>query len=570
MASLHYIASKDRYFLMGKKSVLVVGGGLSGISQALEQAEAGNEVYLVENAPGIGGESLLYNIDSDTVDFVSLDLKKVRDNKNIRIITNADIEKVEDDHGRFKIRIKKRASRIIEEKCDDCKACIKVCPINLWDGQDQGLSFRTAIDFFNQTDLSYSIVKEIPICQRTCPVNLDIRGYIGLIADGRFEEALALIKEALPFPSICGHVCPHPCEEMCNRGKVDYPLSIRDLKRFVADREIYDHTRVKPIAVRPEGKGKMVAVIGSGPAGLTCAHDLAVLGYGVTVFEALPRAGGMLAVGIPDYRLPRDILEKEIGGVTALGVEIKYNMSVGRDITIEDIFSQGYKAIFIAVGAHKSLEMRVSGEDAKGVVAGVTFLRDLNLGNPVEMGKKVAVIGGGNVAIDSARCALRLGAGEVTILYRRSRREMPASDEEVKAALEEGIQIEFLVAPLEVLSSQGKVTGIRCVRMELGKPDASGRRRPIQVEGSEFVMEIDTIIPAIGQAIDTSFFEQGSGIELTKRGTIRVSPDNLQTDISGVFAGGDCQTGPWIAVGAIAAGKKAAHSIDEYLKGLCE
>jgi NADPH-dependent glutamate synthase beta subunit-like oxidoreductase len=553
---------------MGKKSVLVVGGGLSGINLALEQAEAGNEVYLVEDSPGIGGERLLYDKDSGTVDFVSPDLKKVKSKKNISIITNADIEKVEDGDGKFNIRIKKRASRIIEEKCDDCKACIEVCPINLWDDEDQGLSFRTAIDFFNQVDSSYNIVKETPVCQRSCPVNLDIRGYIGLIADGRFEESLALIKEVLPFPSICGYVCPHPCEDVCNRGKVDYPLSIRDLKRFVADKEIHDHTKPKQEAVKPEGKGELVAVIGSGPAGLTCAHDLAVLGYGVTVFEALPRPGGMLAVGIPDYRLPRDILEKEIGAVTALGVEIKYNTSIGKDIAIEDLFSQGYKAIFIAVGAHKSLGMRIPGEDAEGVLSGVTFLRDLNLGSPVEVGKKVAVIGGGNVAIDSARCALRLGAKEVAILYRRSRQEMPASDEEVEAALEEGVNVEFLVAPLEVLSSDGKVTGFKCVRMELGKPDASGRRSPIPVEGSEFVMELDTIMPAIGQAPDTSFIERGFGIELTKRGTIKVNPDSLGTNMPGVFAGGDCQTGPWIAIGAIAAGKKAAKSIDIYLRSL--
>lgn len=567
MAPPHSTVSRDRGFRLERKAVLVIGGGSTGIRLAIEQAESGSTVYLLENSPGIGGARLVYDKGPESVGFVSPDMEGLRKNKNIKIITNADIEKIEESNGKFKIRIKKRALRIIEEKCDNCQVCIKVCPINLWDDEDQGLSFRTAIDFFNHTDPSYNIVKETPVCQRTCPVHLDIRGYIGLIADGRFEESLALIKEVLPFPSICGRICPHPCEEACNREKVDYPLSIRDLKRFVADLEIRNSAQPRAGDVTSENKGKKVAIIGAGPAGLTCAHDLAVLGYGVTVFETLPRPGGMLAVGIPDYRLPRDILENEIAAVTALGVEVRYNTAAGKDFGIDDLFSQGYKAIFIAAGAHKSQGMRISGEDSRGVLPGVTFLRDLNLGNPVEIGRRVAVIGGGNVAIDSARCALRLGAKEVMILYRRSRQEMPASDEEIEAASAEGVKIEYLVAPLDVLNSDGAVTGLRCVRMELGEPDASGRRRPIPISSSEFDMELDTIIPAIGQVPDMSFIGEDTGIELTKRGTINVDPDNLETSRPGVFAGGDCQTGPGIAIEAIAAGKKAATSIDRYLRG---
>ncbi|MFA4910531.1 MAG: FAD-dependent oxidoreductase [Desulfobacteria bacterium] len=554
---------------MGNNAVLIIGGGLAGIQSALEQAESGNTVYLVENSPGIGGERLLYNEDSKTVDFVSPDLEKVKKNKNIRIITNADIEKVEESDGKFDIKIKKRDIRVIEERCDDCKACIKVCPVNLWDDENQGLSFRTAIDFFDHVNPSYNIVKETPVCQRTCPVHLDIRGYIGFIADGKFEESLALIKEVLPFPSICGHICPHPCEEECNRGRIDYPLSIRDLKRFVADIELQNALKPKPLMiVKGEDKGKKVAIIGAGPAGLACAHDLALLGYGVTVFEALPRPGGMLAVGIPDYRLPRDVLEKEIDAVSALGVEIRCNTVIGKGLSLDDLFNKGYEAVFITVGAHKNQEMRIPGEDARRVIPGVTFLRDLNLGKPADVGERVVVIGGGNVAIDSARCALRLGARDVTILYRRSRHEMPASDEEIEAALEEGVKIEYLVAPLQVFTADGKAAGLRCMRMELGKPDTSGRRRPIPVEGSEFDIELDTLIPAIGQVPDISFLGESSGIELTKRGTIAVNPDTLETSRPGVFAGGDCQTGPKIAIEAIAAGKKAAVSIDKYLMNL--
>jgi len=554
---------------LGNNAVLIIGGGLAGIQSALEQAESGNTVYLVENSPGIGGERLLYNEDSKTVDFVSPDLEKVKKNKNIRIITNADIEKVEESDGKFDIKIKKRDIRVIEERCDDCKACIKVCPVNLWDDENQGLSFRTAIDFFDHVNPSYNIVKETPVCQRTCPVHLDIRGYIGFIADGKFEESLALIKEVLPFPSICGHICPHPCEEECNRGRIDYPLSIRDLKRFVADIELQNALKPKPLMiVKGEDKGKKVAIIGAGPAGLACAHDLALLGYGVTVFEALPRPGGMLAVGIPDYRLPRDVLEKEIDAVSALGVEIRCNTVIGKGLSLDDLFNKGYEAVFITVGAHKNQEMRIPGEDARRVIPGVTFLRDLNLGKPADVGERVVVIGGGNVAIDSARCALRLGARDVTILYRRSRHEMPASDEEIEAALEEGVKIEYLVAPLQVFTADGKAAGLRCMRMELGKPDTSGRRRPIPVEGSEFDIELDTLIPAIGQVPDISFLGESSGIELTKRGTIAVNPDTLETSRPGVFAGGDCQTGPKIAIEAIAAGKKAAVSIDKYLMNL--
>ena len=566
MGPLHYMVCRSDSKL-GNKAVLIIGGGLAGIQSALEQAESGNTVYLVENSPGIGGERLLYDEDSKTVDFVSPDMEKVKKNKNIRIITNADIEKVEESNGKFKIRIRKRAIRVIEERCDDCKACIKVCPVNLWDDENQGLSFRTAIDFPGHLNPSYNIVKETPVCQRTCPVHLDIRGYIGFIADGKFEESLALIKEVLPFPSICGHICPHPCEEECNRGRVDYPLSIRDLKRFVADIELQDALKPKPLMiVKGEDKGKKVAIIGAGPAGLACAHDLALLGYGVTVFEALPRPGGMLAVGIPDYRLPRDVLEKEIDAVSALGVEIRCNTAIGKGLSLDDLFNRGYEAVFITVGAHKNQEMRIPGEDARRVIPGVTFLRDLNLGKPADVGERVVVIGGGNVAIDSARCALRLGARDVTILYRRSRQEMPASDEEIEAALEEGVKIEYLVAPLQVFTADGKAAGLRCMRMELGKPDTSGRRRPIPVEGSEFDIELDTLIPAIGQAPDISFLGESSEIELTKRGTIAVNPDTLETSRPGVFAGGDCQTGPKIAIEAIAAGKKAAVSIDKYLR----
>jgi NADPH-dependent glutamate synthase beta subunit-like oxidoreductase len=285
------------------------------------------------------------------------------------------------------------------------------------------------------------------------------------------------------------------------------------------------------------------------------------------VFEELPVAGGMLAVGIPKYRLPWVILNREIETVKRLGVEIKTNTRIGKDISLDDHFTQGFEAAFIAIGAHISQKLRIPGEEAEGVVHGVNFLRDLNLGKKVEIGSRIAVIGGGNVAMDSARSSLRLGAKEVSILYRRSREEMPASGEEIDAALHEGVKIEYLVAPLEVLIDNGKVKGLRCNRMQLGEPDASGRRRPVPIEGSEFDIELDMIIPAIGQTSDLSFLSQDNAVETTKWGTVVADSQSLVTKRPGVFAGGDCVTGPWIAIGAIADGKKAALAIDDYLKG---
>lgn len=542
---------------MEGKKVLIIGAGIASVQSALDLAEAGNEVYFLERPPGFGLET------ADEASFSSK-WEEAKSNENIQIITNWVLDKVRKENGNFQVKIKKIAPRIIEEKCNDCKECIKVCPISLGDDYNEGLSLRTAIDSFNIRTKSYNIIKERPVCEETCPVHLDIRGYIGLIADGKFKEALDLIKERLPFPATIGRVCPHPCEEKCNRGKKDEAPRIRDLKRFVADFENQRQTGV--ISPELENEGKRVAIVGAGPAGLTCAHDLALKGYRVTVFEKFPVSGGMLSVGIPKYRLPREILNGEIEDIERLGVEIKSNAPIGDDLSIDDLFNQGFEAVFIAIGAHVDQKARMEGEEAKGVVPGVNFLRDLNLGKEVKVENRIAIIGGGNVAMDAARSSLRLGAGEVSILYRRSREEMPASDEEIEAALEEGIKIEYLVAPLGAVTNNGAVSGIKCIRMELGEADASGRRRPIPIEGSEFEIELDMIIPAIGQKPDLSFLPEDDTLEVTKWGTIAADLDSCETSREGVYAGGDCVTGPGIAIEAIAAGQKAALSIDEYLK----
>ncbi|MBE0478843.1 FAD-dependent oxidoreductase, partial [Candidatus Aerophobetes bacterium] len=400
-------------------------------------------------------------------------------------------------------------------------------------------------------------------CQNTCPGGIDIPEYIGLIAQERFSEALAVIKERNPFPAICGRVCHHPCELKCRRGEIDEPVAINALKRFVSDYEGPGIEKRNEPLPKPSKREK-IAIIGAGPAGLTCAHYLARWGYPVTIFEALPVTGGMLRVGIPDYRLPKDILDEEIfSSVESLGVTIKKGVKIGEDIAFNELFDMGYSCIFIAMGCHISRKLNIPGEDMEGVLDGVAFLRNINLGQKLQLGERLVVIGGGNVAVDAARSALRLGAKEVNILYRRSSREMPAIESEVEATRGEGIKFHFLAAPVRILSFNGKIRGIECVKMRLGEYDESGRRRPIPISGSEFFFPADCVISAIGQMSDISFLP--SSIEKTRWDTIYVNPKTLATNKEGVFAGGDAVSGPATVIEAIASGEKAAISIKRYL-----
>lgn len=400
-----------------------------------------------------------------------------------------------------------------------------------------------------------------PPCQVACPLHTDIRGYIAAIARLEFDKAYAIAREPNPLIHVCSRVCTHPCEEKCRRGEVDEPVAIWALKRFVAD-VVRGKRR---FATRNSQFATRVAIVGSGPCGLAAAHDLARMGYQVTIFEAHSEPGGMLTIGIPRYRLPREVIEVDIKQILDLGVELKTNTPIGEEITLSDLKERGYDAIFISTGAHKSRRLGIEGEAL--AFFGVEFLREINLGRPVEIGRRVLVIGGGNVAIDSARSALRLGAEEVKIIYRRSRAEMPAGEEEVEEAESEGVEFHFLATPTKIISEDGKVVGMECIRMRLGPPDESGRRRPIPIEGSEFTIEGDTIIIAIGQTPDLSFIRPEDGIEITTRGTIAVDPITLATSAQGIFAGGDVITGPGSVVEAISFGKKAAISIDAYLRG---
>ncbi|HUT97257.1 MAG TPA: NADH-quinone oxidoreductase subunit NuoF [Dehalococcoidales bacterium] len=394
-------------------------------------------------------------------------------------------------------------------------------------------------------------------CTHTCPAGVDAPRYIRFIAQGKPGEAVAVIREKIPFPSVCGYVCIHPCEAKCRRGLLDEAIGIRVLKRFAVDNDNGMWKQNSRIA--PE-TGKRVAIVGSGPAGLTAAFYLAKLGHKVTVFESLPEAGGMMRVAIPDYRLPKDVLKNDIREIEAVGVDIKTNTKVE---STDELLEQGYDAVFLATGAHEGLKIGVKGEDSPGVRDCVTFLREVSLGKKVDVGESVAVIGGGNAAIDSARTALRLGAKEVTIVYRRTQGEMPASAEEIEGAIEEGVKMRFLAAPSKITAKNGKLE-LECIAMSLGDIDASGRRRPEPIEGGEFLMSFDTIIAAIGQRPEIpSRFK----LSLGRGNTIEVDPDSLATAKDGVFAGGDVVKGPASVIEAIAHGRLAAISIDKYLGG---
>jgi NADPH-dependent glutamate synthase beta subunit-like oxidoreductase len=550
-----------------EEKVLIVGGGAPGIRAALAEAAAGNKVYLVEHFPSIGGERIPQNkIVTDGNEFTVPDLAAIKNSNNIEVFTNANVEELVGESGQYNVKLRCRTPRVDREKCDECRECIKVCPIHMYDDYNEGLEWRTAIDFFNSSSGNYNIFKEdMPVCQQTCPINLDIRTYVGQIADGKFAESLATIRQKLPFPLSIGRVCPHPCEGECNRGYKDEPISICFLKRFVADYEI--NNSVKPeLKLSAENYPEKVAIIGAGPSGLSCAYHLALFGYvNITVFEALPEPGGMFRVGIPEYRLPKEILAKDIEFITKHGVEIRTGVRVGKDISFDDI-RKDYDAVLIAVGAHNGMSMRVKNEDADGIFEGVKFLRDVALGNEVPNKGTAIVVGGGNVAMDVARTSIRIGFDEVNLLYRRTRNEMPASPWEVDAAEHEGINFHFLVTPQEVLVNDGKAVGMKCLKMELGEPDASGRRRPVPVEDSEFFMEADTIFAAIGQVTDNSLVGGRHGFEFGRKLNFKVDPETFKTNVKGVFASGDAATGADIAIRACAGGKGAAESIHEYLR----
>ena len=431
---------------------------------------------------------------------------------------------------------------IMDSGCKFCEACVEVCPSG---------ALRDKITFTEEEREAYILP-----CTHTCPAGIDVARYVRLIAEGRYQDAIEVIRETVPLPYSLGCVCPHPCEEECRRGEVNEAISIRALKKFVAERDT-GRWREK-LEILPD-TGKKVAVVGAGPAGLTAAWFIRKKGHAVTVLEALDKGGGTMRIGIPEYRLPREVLDQEIKDIEDIGVEFRYNTQVE---SLDDLFEQGFDAVFLGLGATKGTTMGIPGEDDPRVLDGLSVLWDINLEGKSQLEGRVAVVGGGNVAIDVARCGLRMGAGQVSMLYRRTREEMPASPEEIEAALNEGVNIDFLVAPVGV-TAQEDCLQVQCIRMELEKPDASGRRRPVPVEGSEFILEVDRFVMAIGQK---AVIPQAFGVELNRRGYIKA--DNCKAEgRKRVFTGGDVMSGPATVIEAIHGGRLAASEIDKYLGG---
>ncbi len=486
---------------------------------------------------------------------------------NIELLMNSEVIEVAGEAPDFKVKVKQRATYVDWDKCTGCGECPSVCPVHVNDEFQLELSKRKAIyrQYPQAVPNKFIIDKRgLPPCRYACPAGVNAQGYIALISQGKYKEALELERRDNPFPSVCGRVCTHPCESDCKRKDIDDPLAIAQLKRFIADNEPVGEEK-QP---KPELTKEKVAVVGAGPAGLSCAYFLAKRGYYPTVFEATNNPGGLLYWAIPKFRLPEKALQRDLDYIRSWGVEIKTGTSLGKDFTLKDLLKQNYKATFLGLGAAKEKSMGIEGENLKGVVLCVEFLKKAIHEPNTQVGKKVAVVGGGNSAIDAVRTALRLGAEESFIVYRRSRREMPANEEEILEAEKEGVKINYLTNPTKILGNDGKVAGMECIKMKLGEPDASGRRRPIPIEGSEFTIDLDMVIMAIGQAVDVSFLTKEENFKLTRWGTFNVDPDTLQTNIPGIFAGGDAVTGPATVIEAIAAGKEAAESIDRYIRGV--
>jgi heterodisulfide reductase subunit A-like polyferredoxin len=564
-------------------SVLVVGGGMAGIQASLDLSDSGYKVYLLSRESALGGHMAMLDKTFPTNDCsmctMSPKLVSVAQDDNIELITLADLISLEGSAGNFTAKVRVKPRFVDEHKCTGCGDCAEVCPVVLDDEFNQGLNGRTVIHRLYPQAVPNTFVIERdqrPRCMKSCPLGTNPQGYIALIRAGRYHEALRMLHETNPLPSICSRVCHRPCECSCGRSAYDEPISIMALKRFLvqycndnpADAELQAKLDAGDDRIgrkKSEPTGKRVAIVGAGPAGLTAADELVRNGHDVVVFESLPVAGGMLRVGIPDFRLPPAALEADIQAIRDLGADIRCGKSLGRDFTIQSLKDDGYDAVLVAIGAHAVRKLGVDGEDAPNVLDGVDFLRKVNLGESVEVGSKVAVIGGGNVAVDVARTARRLGGKEVTILYRRSEAEMPAMSDEIEEARHEGVGIELLVAPTKVITDDsGKAIAIECVRMELGEPDESGRRRPVPKPGTEFQVDAETIVTAIGQQVDIDAI--GDAVE-TKWGKPVADEHSLEASLPGVFAAGDAVTGPDTVTRSMAQGRRAAVSIDNYLAG---
>ncbi len=473
-------------------------------------------------------------------------------------------------------------AEVDEAKCVACAQCVEVCPGNaLKLGQKLCATNDTSAPKYTKITETFNFAKAVnenyrenredvlpsgtAPCKAACPAHIPVQGYLKLAAQGRYTEALELIKTENPFPAVCGRICNKRCEAECTRGDVDEAVAIDEVKRFIADHDMHEETRFVPMMVNQIGRPytEKIAVIGAGPAGMSCAYYLAQKGYPVTVFDRNPVPGGMLTLGIPSFRLEKDVLNAEIDILKEMGVEFRCGVEVGKDVTIQQLRGEGYKGFYLAIGAQKSAKLHIPGEELEGVLGGVDFLREVNLGNKPDIGRRCAVIGGGNVAMDVCRSAVRLGAEETYVFYRRSEAEMPADPEEVREAMEEGVKFRFLSAPVEIIGTDGRVSAIKIEKMELGEPDERGRRKPVGT-GEFEIVEIDSVIGAVGQTVDWGTLDVGA-LKTTKKNTAEADSLTYQTAQPDIFVGGDCYTGPKFAIDAIAAGKEAAISLHRYV-----
>ena len=552
--------------------ILVVGGGIAGMESALTLGDMGYSVLLVEKEPTIGGKMILLSKVFPTLDCASCiatpKMAATFHHPQVTTLAYAEVDDIrKSPQGTFQVSINKKSTYVDFGKCTGCQKCEFACTVAVPDQFNFGMVARRAayIPFAQAVPKKAVIEKHgSSPCSFACPIGMKPHGYVSLIRSGLFEEAMERILKFTPIPGSLGRTCPAPCEKECTRGELEGIVPIRKLKRFAAD-HYYDEYSEPKYGPPKEKLDKKVAVVGSGPAGLTAAYKLAKSGYQVTIFEAEEEPGGMLRIAIPTYRLPRAVVNRDIKNVTALGVKIKTNHRVE---SLAGLKEEGFDAVFAACGATQDTKMKIEGEDLAGIEGAVDFLTSVNRGDKVDLsGKAVMVVGGGNVAIDSARVARRLGAEKVFIQYRRSRAEMPAFEEEIEDMIEEGIELQYLKTPVRFIGENGTLAKVESIDMELGEPDKSGRRRPVPVEGSESSIEVDLSIIAIGQRPDLATLVENDKPKLTRWNTLVVDSTTLETSIPGVFAGGDVVSGPATVVEAAHAGARAAEYMGRYLRG---
>ena len=549
------------------RAAMVVGGGIAGIQAALDIANAGYPVYLVERQPSIGGHMAQLDKTFPTLDcsacILTPKMVDLAAHPNVHLLDYSEVDKVDGYVGNFRVTVRRKPRYVHVDKCTGCGSCAEVCPRALPNEFDLGLSKRKVIYRpFPQAVPNAFVIDKVGIapCQAACPAGQHAQGYISYIREGRFEEALRIIREDNPFASVCGRTCHHPCEGNCNRRLVDKPISIMELKRFVVD-YVYSRGLPRPIDLVPRTREERVAVVGSGPAGLTAASDLVKMGYGVTVYEALPVAGGMMRTGIPEHRLPKGILQRDIDDILALGVELRLNSPIRDPVKLLREHGGKYDAAYLATGVSQATSLGIPGEDLEGVLSAVPFLRQVNLGRAVRIGKRVAIVGGGITAVDAATTALRLGAEEVSLVYRRSRGEIPAYPWELDEAEAEGVQLVLNTVATRILSGNGRVTGMECARSrQLSRIDETGKRVVVPEAKTEFVMEVDTVIRAIGQFSDLVFLEDPFDSLVGEHET-------LATSVPGLFAGRGVIPGAGFVINAVALGHEASQSIHRYLQG---